>query len=90
MKFRISQSPNKKYDVYLDDIQKWLPFGDKRYAHFKTSSKIPKSMHIYEEHGDEKRRNNYRSRASKITDKFGNLTFNDPKSPNFYSYHFLW
>ena len=31
-----------------------------------------------------------RKRASKIKDKDGNLTYNDPNSANFWSYHLLW
>lgn len=88
--FRISQHPFKKYDVYLQDIDKWLPFGDTRYAHYKTSSKIPKELHVYEEHLDNKRRDNYRKRASKIVNKSGELTFNNKHSPNYWSYHYLW
>jgi hypothetical protein len=90
MQFRISHTKNKKYDVYLQDLEKWLPFGDKRYEHYKTSDKIPKDLHIYPEHKDEKRRASYRSRASKITDKDGKLTYQDPHTANYYAYHLLW
>jgi len=88
--FRISHHKNKKYDVYLEDINKWIPFGDERYDHYKTSNKIPKDLHIYYEHGDKTRQDNYRKRASKITDKYGNYTYLNPHSPNYWSYHYLW
>ena len=47
---------NKKYAVYYND--RWIHFGDIRYDDFTT-------------HKDPDRRRNYRSRASKITNKYG-------------------
>ena len=41
-------------------------------------------------HKDNSRRQNYRKRASSITDKDGKLTYNDKNSPNFWAYHLLW
>ena len=67
-----------------------MPFGDVRYEHYKTSNKLPKELHIYPEHHDKYRRKRYRQRASQIKDKFGHLTFNNPHSPNYYSYYYLW
>ena len=55
-----------------------------------TSRLIPKTLIIYHEHYDKQRRNNYRRRASKIVDKYGNLTYKDKNSPNYWAYHLLW
>jgi hypothetical protein len=90
MLFRISHYKNKKYDVYLEDINKWLPFGDIRYEHYKTSHLIPQYLHIYKEHKNRFRRDNYRHRASNIKDKNGNLTYKDPHSANYWAFNYLW
>ena len=88
MSFRLSKSKNKKYDVYYDG--KWISFGDSRYEHYKTSNIIPNELHIYKEHNDKNRRQLYRNRASKIKNKYGELTFNNPRYPNFWAFHLLW
>ena len=72
---RISKKKNKKYDVLYDG--KWISFGDDRYQDFL-------------EHKDSLRRYNYRRRASKITNKEGEYTYKNKKSPNYWSYHILW
>jgi hypothetical protein len=86
--FRISTKKNKKYDVYYNN--KWISFGQLPYEHYKTSNKIPQELHIYEEHHDKERRNNYRKRASKITNKEGKYTYKNKNSPNYWSYFYLW
>jgi hypothetical protein len=87
--FELSDRKNKKYKVWNDEIG-WIHFGDKRYEHYKTNKAISSTLPSYSEHLDEERRRKYRARASKITDKAGNYTYLDDKSPNFYSYNFLW
>ena len=86
--FRISNTKNKKYDVYYNN--KWISFGDKRYEHYKTSNEIPKNLHIYPEHHDEERRAQYRARASKIVNNEGQLTYKDKNYANYWAYHLLW
>jgi hypothetical protein len=71
----ISKRKNKKYAVEYNG--KIIHFGDSRYDD-------------YLDHGDEKRRENYRKRASKIRNKKGELTYKDKNSPNYYSFHILW
>ncbi len=88
MEIRLSSRKDKKYDVYYNG--KWIPFGQKGYEHYKTSSIIPSELHIYPEHGDKERRKSYRQRASKITDRNGNLTYLNKNSPNYWAYHLLW
>ena len=88
MQFRISTHKNKKYDVFFNG--KWIPFGQIGYSHYMTSNAIPKELHIYPEHHDIERRRLYRLRASKITNKYGELTYLDKTSPNYYSYKYLW
>ena len=85
---RLSTKKNKKYDVYYNN--RWISFGQKGYEHFKTSDLIPMPLHVYPEHGDLVRRKNYRNRASKITDKYGNLTYKNKNSANFWAYTLLW
>jgi len=65
----------KKYMVTLKNGNK-INFGDQRYED-------------YLQHQDWKRRIRYRRRASKIRDKEGELTYKDPNSANFWSYHLL-
>ena len=88
MEFRVSTHKGKKYDVFYNG--RWIPFGQIGYEHYKTSDKIPIELHIYPEHHDKERRKLYRARASKIVNKYGELTYKDKNSSNYYSYKFLW
>ena len=74
--FDYSDRENKKYVVTLKNGKK-VHFGDSRYEDFLI-------------HKDSDRRLRYRQRASKIKDKYGNLTYKNKNSPNFWSYHLLW
>jgi hypothetical protein len=85
MLFRLSRVKNKKYDVWVPTLDKWISFGDKRYAHYKTSSTIPAALHVYAEHRDAKRRDAYRKRAGNIRDASGRLTVNNMETENFYA-----
>ena len=60
-----------------------LPGGKK--VHF-GSPKYPD----YTIHKDKERRDKYLARATKIKNKQGELTHNNPESPNFWSVHLLW
>ena len=72
----ISRRANKKYVVTLPNDEK-IHFGDSRYQDVLI-------------HRDLKRRCNYRDRAFKIRDKYGNLNYKDKYSANFLSYNLLW
>jgi hypothetical protein len=81
----VSNKKNKKLFTIING--KEIHFGDSRYDHFKDSTNLlPKSSN----HGDEVRRKAYIARASKIQDGAGNLTANDPSSPNWHSLRVLW
>lgn len=84
--FRKSTKKNKKYDVYHDG--KWIAFGDVFSEQFKDSTGLGLYSHM--DHGDFKRREAYRKRASGIKNGKGELTYKDKNSPNYWSYHFLW
>ena len=60
-----------------------LPGGKK--VHF-GSSKYPD----YTIHKDKERRDKYLSRATKIKNKQGELTYTNPESSNYWSVHLLW
>ena len=86
----ITPSANKlkKFDAHINN--RTISFGDKRYQHYKTSDLIPKELHIYDEHHNKERRKNYINRSSKITDIYGNFTYKNKNSPNYWAYHLLW
>jgi len=71
----ISKRKNKKYVVKYKG--KEIHFGHKLYQDYTT-------------HNDEDRRKRYIARASKIRNKQGKLTYNDPKSANFWAFNLLW
>ena len=60
-----------------------LPGGKK--IHF-GSPKYPD----YTIHKDQERRDKYLTRATKIKNKQGELTYTNPESANFWSVHLLW
>ena len=70
-----SNRKNKKFYVIVNN--KKIHFGDKRYEDFT-------------QHKDKKRRENYIKRASKIRDKNGKLTKDNPLSPNYWAMRILW
>ena len=67
----------KKYTIH---------FGDKRYQHYRDKT----GYYSSQDHNDLDRRRRYRKRASKIKNKKGLYTFQDPTSPNYFSYYVLW
>ena len=82
--YSLSTNKNKKLKVVVGS--KTIHFGDARYEHFKDSTMLlPKSQN----HGDEKRRQAYLNRASKIKDATG-LAMNNPKSANYHAVRVLW
>lgn len=73
--FGKSERKNKKYYVVYQG--KIIHFGHSGYDDFTT-------------HHDKERRSRYRARASKIKDKNGKLTVNNPYSSNYWAYRILW
>ena len=71
-----STRKNNKYMVTNQNGKK-VHFGSKKYADYLT-------------HKDDDRRDKYLARATKIKNKQGELTYNNPESANFWSVHLLW
>ncbi len=74
--FGRSPRKNKKYFVELPDGER-IHFGHSLYSDFT-------------EHRDRERQRRYLARASRIRDKSGNLTVNNPRSSNFWAIRLLW
>jgi hypothetical protein len=82
--YSLSDNKNKKLKVVVDG--KTIHFGDNRYEHFfDRTGLLPKSQN----HGDNKRKQSYLSRATKIKDSTG-IASNNPKSPAYHSVKILW
>ena len=71
-----STRKNNKYMVTLTSGKK-VHFGSTKYADYLT-------------HKDKERRDKYLARATKIKNKQGELTYNNPESANFWSVNLLW
>ena len=71
-----SPRKNNKYMVKLPDGKK-VHFGSPKYEDYTI-------------HKDKERRDKYLSRAMKIKNKQGELTYNNPESSNYWSVHLLW
>ena len=71
-----SKRKNNKYVVTLQNGKK-LHFGSSQYPHFLI-------------HNDEERKEKYLSRAKKIKNKQGELTYTNPESSNVWSINLLW
>ena len=71
-----SKRKNNKYVVTLPD-GKNVHFGSPKYSDFLI-------------HKDEKGKNKYLARAKKIENKLRQLTYEDPKSANYWSVNLLW
>jgi len=85
IEYQLSEKKNKKLKAYVNG--KWVHFGQKGYEHyFDKTGLLPKS----ENHLDEKRRELYLKRASKITNKDKDLTAKDINSPNYHAIKILW
>ena len=71
-----STRKNNKYMVTLKSGKK-VHFGSTKYVDYLT-------------HKDKDRRDKYLARATKIKNKQGELTYNNPESANFWSINLLW
>ena len=84
-----STKKNKKLMVVVklkNGKTKTIHFGDSSMEQFKDKTGIWKSK----DHGDKERRKLYKSRASGIKNKKGELTYKLPTSANYHSYNVLW
>ena len=71
-----SSRKNNKYMVTLPGGKK-VHFGSPKYEDYTI-------------HKDKERRDKYLSRAKKIKNKKGELTYTNPESSNYWSVHLLW
>jgi len=65
---------------------KTIHFGDASREQYRDKTGIWK----HKDHGDAKRRANYLKRSAGIKNKAGQLTKDDPESPNYHSRRILW
>lgn len=72
---RLSEKPDKKIVIRING--KTIHFGQK-------------GSQTFIEGASEKKRDAYRARASKITNKKGEYTYLIPFTNNYLSYHILW
>lgn len=83
---------NKKYRATIYNKSgkkvKTLYFGQKGYQQYQDKTPLKAYQNL--DHLDKKRRINYRKRHSKILKKDGTPAYQDPLSPSFYSWNFLW
>ena len=79
-----STRPKKKLMTKVGG--KTIHFGHTDYGHFKDKTGIWKSK----DHGDPKRRKNYRDRHRGIEKKGGKPAYLDPSKPSYHAYHVLW
>ena len=85
-----SSRKNQKYMITVkhQGVTKTIHYGDKRYQQYED--RTPDDEYFILNHHDLKRRNSYLARASRIRNKNGDLTCNDPFSANRYSIITLW
>ncbi len=85
--FHFIKSNNKdKKLMTLSPKGKMIHFGDNKRQHYYDRTRIWGHL----DHNNKERRRLYHARAKGIKDKYGNLTYKDPESPNYYSFHVLW
>jgi hypothetical protein len=83
--YELSTRKDKKLMTKVGD--KVVHFGQKGYEHFfDKTGLLPKNLN----HKDQMRRENYLARSAVIRNKAGELTMNDPTSPNYHSIRILW
>ncbi len=79
---------NKKYSVYVkkNGETKLIHFGDRNMQQYHD-----KIGHwVSKDHNDLERRRKYLARAKGIKNKFGQHTWKNPNTSNYYSVHYLW
>lgn len=65
---------------------KVVHFGNPNYQHYKDRTGYFSKL----DHNDPVRRKNYLTRSAGIKDKQGNLTKDNPESPNYHARKILW
>ena len=81
------EKSNRKNKKLMVEVQgKTIHFGDANRQQFKDKTGI----HADKNHNDKKRRKNYLTRSAGIKDGKGNLTKDNPMSPNWHSRKILW
>jgi hypothetical protein len=80
-----SEKKGKKLKAYVN--KHWIHFGNTNYENYYDKTHLLEGKY---NHLDDKRRDNYIKRASKIRDKNGNLTMYDINSSNHHSIKILW
>jgi hypothetical protein len=87
----VKGSGRYKYTAIMPDGKR-VHFGHRDYQHYKDS--VPKrlggGLWSHKDHGDKKRRENYRKRHGGVKTKSGGKAINKKYSPSWFSYHFLW
>ena len=80
-----------KYTAIMKNGKR-VNFGHRDYEHYRDS--VPKSMGggiwSHKDHGDTKRRDNYRSRHGGVLTKDGKKAYQVKYSPSWFSYYYLW
>lgn len=86
-----SKASQKKYVAVLPDGRR-VRFGHRDYQHFRDS--VPKraggGKWAHKDHGDKRRRKNYRARHAALRCKDGTPCISRRYSPAWFSYYFLW
>ena len=75
-----SNRKNKKYSVYVHELNKTIHFGDLRYQHYED--KTPLQLYKYLNHYDIRRRELFKKRHDKTRHKM--------YSPSWFSDIYLW
>lgn len=80
-----------KYTAVMKNGKR-VNFGHRDYEHYRDS--VPQSMGggrwSHKDHGDAKRRQNYRKRHAGVKTKSGKPAYRVKYSPSWFSYHYLW
>jgi len=83
--YELSEKKNKKLKVKVNN--KYIHFGQSGYEHFfDKTGLLNKKLN----HKDKERRSRYLKRSKAIKNKKGELTANNPESPNYHSIRILW
>ena len=88
-KYNYEKSTRKDKKLMVKVNNKVIHFGNLKppaNQHFKDKTGIWSNL----DHGDKQRRKNFLTRTSGIKDKNGNLTKDNPESPNFHARKILW
>jgi hypothetical protein len=83
--YYISNKPEKKLMTNINN--KWIYFGQNPFQHFKDKTGL---LPIELNHLDKERQRKYLNRSRGIRNKEGELTKDDPMSPNYHAIRILW